>query len=422
MPEVVVPKKKPVTAQDVGGVKHKNETYKKNVCPEKYYRRPEGLTEVRRDNKDTRAVREVIEEEFEKCSQTMDQKQLEIHMKVFSSASWSTMESLHQLMVEDNKPENERIRMDKDHWFEINLANFYIFSNLDLNGVKEQLVPGRLFTTRMPRDLVGPRGGLTTTQGRNAFLKKCKENELKVICVLTEEKEFKEYSGRDDLPKFYEEDCKLTVYNRAIEDFKIPKCGDLIDNIKDLTHHLSQGRNCLVHCAGGTGRTGMVVAAILQNLGVYDAVAKIRRVKSTYVEKPEQEKFLKELPKAMDKRIIQEKPQLARAIAAEHLIQVFHTYGSKDEVKDAARAQDDEKKLEKKDQESLKEAYGAVFDLLDTDSSGTLDNKELLSWFTLCRAEIDVTEVKKGLVGAKFTKKKFVELMCTSARANRREY
>ena len=30
--------------------------------------------------------------------------------------------------------------------------------------------------------------------------------------------------------------------------------GDLVNNILDLVYHLSKGRNCLVHCAGGTGR------------------------------------------------------------------------------------------------------------------------------------------------------------------------
>ena len=32
----------------------------------------------------------------------------------------------------------------------------------------------------------------------------------------------------------------------------------------DLTYHLSQGQNCLIHCAGGSGRTGMVVAAVVK--------------------------------------------------------------------------------------------------------------------------------------------------------------
>ena len=39
------------------------------------------------------------------------------------------------------------------------------------------------------------------------------------------------------------------------------------DFVPHIANH-SQGRNCLVHCAGGSGRTGMVIAAIIKNLGV----------------------------------------------------------------------------------------------------------------------------------------------------------
>ena len=54
--------------------------------------------------------------------------------------------------------------------------------------------------------------------------------------------------------------------------------------------------------AGGSGRTGMVIAAVVKNLGFYDPVSRIRRVKSTYVETFEQEKFLKKMPKVIDSR------------------------------------------------------------------------------------------------------------------------
>ena len=98
----------------------------------------------------------------------------------------------------------------------------------------------------------------------------------RVICPLTEEEEFAKYSGMEGLLEFYREECGLVVYNRAIPDFKIPTSGDLVNNILDLTYHLSKGRNCLIHCAGGTGRTGMVLAAVIKNLGVYDYIARIR--------------------------------------------------------------------------------------------------------------------------------------------------
>ena len=146
---------------------------------------------------------------------------------------------------------------------------------------------------------------------------------------MTEPDEFEKYSGRNDLLDFYREECGLVVFNRAIPDFEIPTSGDLVNNILDLTYHLSQGRNALVHCAGGTGRTGMVIAAVVKNLGIYDPIARIRRVKSTYVETYDQELFLKNMPMAINEKILQDSPMLAKAIAAERLIQVFYTHGNK---------------------------------------------------------------------------------------------
>ena len=55
------------------------------------------------------------------------------------------MESVHQLMLDDEIPENERARLDPDHWYEINLTNAVLFSNLYLEHVAglEQLAPGQ---------------------------------------------------------------------------------------------------------------------------------------------------------------------------------------------------------------------------------------------------------------------------------------
>jgi len=392
----------------------------RNLC-----RRPAvGLTEVRRDGKDTDSVARVITKEFNRCVDSMDQDQFVNHMHTYTAACWATMESVHQQTLEDDQPENERSRLDPDHWYENNLTNASLFANLYLEGVHglEQLVPGRLFTTRMPRNIVEDPGE------RKDFVDKCKKNQLKVIFVLTEPFEFKKYSGMDGLLEFYTGECGLIVYNRAIPDFQIPTSGDLVNNILDLTYHLSQGRNCLIHCAGGTGRTGMVVAAIVQNLGVYDTVSRIRKVKSTYVETKDQEIFLKNMPKVIDRRIIEEKPHLARAIAAEHLIQVFHTHGSSIEKandKDVARDNlgDIVEPLDQEEEDALLEAYGQTFDLIDQDGSGTLDREELDQWFAMCGAEIDLTQLTEVLVGEKcLTRERFAKLMSSSAKTNRRDY
>jgi len=314
--------------------------------------------------------------------------------------------------------------LDPDHWYENNLCNSSLFANLAPEKIEgmEPLVPGRIFTTRMPRDLV------EDPNERKDWLEKVKKNNLKVICVLTEPHEFEKYSGMDGLLEFYENECGLKVYNRAIPDFEIPTSGDLVNNILDLTYHLSQGQNCLIHCAGGTGRTGMVLAAVIQNLGVYDTVSKIRKVKSTYVETPEQEKFLANMPKAIDSRIVADSPMLACAIAAEHLIQVFHTHKSKIEKSDCKNKAlneigDAAESLEGDDEEKLKEAYGQVFDLLDEDKSGVLDRSELSNWFEMCGAEIDVKKITETMLGeGKLTRAKFIKMMKALAVSHRRDY
>jgi len=398
-----------------------NNAFLQELC-----RRPAlGLTEVRRDGKDDEAVSKVIKNEFERSAKAMGGRNSLLqpytgpsdhvnHMRTFAAAAWATMESMHLLQLEDDQPENERTRLDPDHWYENNLSNASLFANLSLDGL-EQVVPGRLFTTRMPRDIVEDIGE------RNDFLDKCKKNNLKVVCVLTETEEFKKYSGMDGLLDFYKEECGLFVYNRAIPDFHIPTSGDLVNNILDLTFHLAEGRNCLVHCAGGTGRTGMVIAAVVQNLGVYDAVARIRKVKSTYVETFDQELFLKNMPKVIDDRIVRKHPTLARAIAAEHLIQVFYTHGKAMEKADTR--QDAAEQLDDDEEDKLKEAYCQTFDLIDLDKSGTLEQEELEEWFKLCGAELDLSKIVNVLLReGSLTREKFAELMSSSAASHRREY
>ena len=381
--------------------------------------RPSGLTEVRRDGKDNDAVAKVIREEFTaRCYEVLEEglkkSKFVRRMKEYAAACWAMSEGMHLLFLDDEQPANEKARLDPDHWYENNLTNASLFANLTLDGLP-QLVPGRLFTTRMPRDIVQDYGE------RMDFIHKCKVNNLKVICVLTEPEEFKKYSGMDGLLDFYMEECGLIVYNRAIPDFQIPTSGDLVNNILDLTYHLSQGQNCLVHCAGGTGRTGIVIAAIIKNLGVYDPVARIRRVKSTYVETFDQELFLKNVPKAIDSRIVVESPLLAKAIAAEHLIQVFITHGEK--IKPVSAEDNVVEKMEGEDKNQLRDAYCQTFDLVDVDKSGTLDRDELMEWLGMCGAELDLSKITEVLLKeGNLSRNQFAELMSAFAASSRREY
>jgi len=398
--------------------------------------RPKHMTEVRRDGKDDAVIAKVIAAEMDRRLGLDERKKsgirppsaigfyksdgkvkFEAGMRDYAAACWQTCEQLHMLMLEDDQPENEKQKMDPDHWYEINLTNALLFANLSLEGLP-QLVPGRLFSTRMPRNIV------EDETERKDFIEKCRKNDLRVACVLTEPEEFEKYSGDDGLLDFYRDECGLTVYNRAIPDFKIPTHGDLVNNIIDLTYHLSQGRNCIVHCAGGTGRTGMVIAAVVKNLGFYDPIARIRRVKSTYVETHDQELFLEKLPIAIDARILRNSPMLAKAIAAEHLIQVFHTHGTSLEQSEiatdvAATVGADSSEVENK----IRRAYEKTFDLLDSDKSGTLEREELMEWFGMCGAELDLTKIVDTLTKeGSLTRDKFATMMATFATAHRRDY
>jgi len=382
--------------------------------------KPRYMTEVRRDGKDLKVMSTIIKDEFDRRMALPDKNKTKLvkRMREYAAACWQTCEKLHLLMLDDDQPENEKQRLDADHWYEINLTNAVLFANLTLDGLP-QLVPGRLFSTRMPRNIV------EDPSERNDFVEKCKLNDLRVICVLTEPEEFKKYAGIDNLLEFYREECGLITYNRSIPDFQIPVAGDLINNILDLTYHLSQGRNCLVHCAGGTGRTGLVIAAVVKNLGIYDPVSRIRRVKSTYVETYDQELFLKNMSKAIDSRVIKDSPVLAMAIAAEHLIQVFHTHGDKLDQSEIAQAkeQNTTEALDGKVEEKLLNAYMQTFDLVDFDESGTLEEEELVKWLTMVGSEINVSKITEVLTAEDvLDRDKFARLMNSYTSSNRRDY
>ena len=47
-----------------------------------------GLTEVRRDGKDTAAIQKVITKEFDRCVETMDQIEFVDHMRTYATACW----------------------------------------------------------------------------------------------------------------------------------------------------------------------------------------------------------------------------------------------------------------------------------------------------------------------------------------------
>lgn len=98
-----------------------------------------------------------------------------------------------------------------------------LFDNLHLEGMDE-LLPGRLFTTRMPRNIK------KDPANAEKFRLKCKEYNLNIALILTETEEYIKYAGAD-LEDFYKS-LGLEIIHRPIADFTIPNQPDMIQNIK----------------------------------------------------------------------------------------------------------------------------------------------------------------------------------------------
>jgi hypothetical protein len=293
---------------------------------------------------------------------------------------------------------NECKDWNPDHWFELPIRNANLFATLTLQGVPE-LLPGRLFTTRMPRKL-------TTEPGEaKDFEDKCKANNLHTVLILTEPKEYAEYAGTN-LEAFYT-GIGLKLINRPIVDFSVPNNKEMVDNILDVTRLLSEGKNVLVHCAGGSGRTGLVVTGVIRQCGVADPIVWARQVKTSYVETNQQEEFVFALPVALDEALAKKNPQFAQAVACEMLVN--HAIAGTDLSKLAT--------LEMKQEQQA--CYKATFDLLDKDKSGTIDLHEVLATLKKLGVEDFALEAIKRKPSWKIDLPTFFRLMVTAPAVKR---
>lgn len=125
-----------------------------------------------------------------------------------------------------------------------------------------------------------------------SYISFCIKNNIKTIIVLLTYQEFF-YFYKFNLLQMYK-DANLKVIHFPIEDYDIPK--DITKYnlfIKDTIKEL-KSTNILIHCAGGIGRTGLVIVSILMKLlkkNVFEILNYIR-TKFFIVETKEQEEFL----------------------------------------------------------------------------------------------------------------------------------
>merc|ERR1711964_792241 len=149
-------------------------------------------------------------------------------------------------------------------------------------------LPGKLWTCRCPRKVNDYNG-----EARRAFNSLVRTNEVKHAIVLLEDHEDIEYAGVE-LEKFYE-DQDVYMQRLPIKDYCVPSEDDAVTLIEDLLNKLRAGEHIIMHCAGGNGRTGIVLYGLYRRIGIKYALKSLRKVNSKYVETAEQEKFVESL-------------------------------------------------------------------------------------------------------------------------------
>jgi protein-tyrosine phosphatase/nicotinamidase-related amidase len=121
------------------------------------------------------------------------------------------------------------------------------------------------------------------------------ENIENILCLLSED-EFEQY-GVSELKEAYKT-AGLNVHYTRIVDQSVPTDTLMNDTLKWLDGEISENKKTLIHCVGGIGRTGTVVACYLKKysgLNTEEAIETVRKNRSPRaVENELQEKFVKE--------------------------------------------------------------------------------------------------------------------------------
>jgi protein-tyrosine phosphatase len=116
-------------------------------------------------------------------------------------------------------------------------------------------LPGRIFRSPMPFSVYDPRG--------NSLLQFKRENGS-LIVLLAEEEECMERTGRNLKALYLQEGFQVIHF--PIPDFDVPSKEDLEEVVKKTVEHAQVGKNILIHCHAGLGRTGLFVAYLARRV------------------------------------------------------------------------------------------------------------------------------------------------------------
>lgn len=116
-------------------------------------------------------------------------------------------------------------------------------------------LPGQVYGSAMPFGLYDPEGTL---------LPEFRAAAIHGVVLLAEPDECREKTGRDLLAIYRDEG--LTVLPLPIPNYGIPVDGRLTDVLRQAQEQAAQGRNLLIHCSAGLGRTALFATLLARSV------------------------------------------------------------------------------------------------------------------------------------------------------------
>jgi protein-tyrosine phosphatase len=178
---------------------------------------------------------------------------------------------------------------------------------VDFVPSEEVDAPGRLGMTFAPGMKAGTtHGGWRWERDLGADMRKLKgEYETDVLVSVMEEHEYRYYK----VPDLYERDEieGVEILRFAIRDMGIPQEAESERYrafVEDVVGRLRRGKNAVVHCRGGLGRTGTVAACVLIALGRHSAkesIDAVREAREGTIQTEEQEDFVRCFEESLEK-------------------------------------------------------------------------------------------------------------------------